>query len=346
MPLLNHLNAQEMTPEEINSLAAQISSRYLQLRHTSDSTRQATSLNDQQTFLNRITPFTSLVMRYEDFELQEKARSLIPVDSLHQEAHQRMKDTQSKDFSECLIKSLMRWFKNDFFKWVDQPVCSHCHRKTVAVGTAAASPEESRHDAHQVELYRCQCGQVIRFPRYNDPFKLLDTRQGRCGEWANAFCAICRSMGFEIRIVVDFTDHLWTEVYSDHQRRWIHCDSCEGEGAYDTPLLYETGWGKKLSYIVATGIHDLVDVTHRYTSNFAGLKPRRNLVSDEWIQTTLAQITVRRRSQLSQGMKKELESRDAEERNELNATPSSSENLPARQSGAPEWITSRGEGGK
>ena len=66
--------------------------------------------------------------------------------------------------------------------------CSTCGGKTAATGGAAPSPDDSRWGAGRVELHQCTVNPshvATRFPRYNDPVKLLETRRGRCGEWAS-----------------------------------------------------------------------------------------------------------------------------------------------------------------
>mmetsp|Transcript_7210 Transcript_7210/g.5187 ORF Transcript_7210/g.5187 Transcript_7210/m.5187 type:complete len:125 (-) Transcript_7210:581-955(-) len=121
-------------------------------------------------------------------------------------------------------------------------------------------------DASMTELYKCNgCSMEVRFPRFNNPDMLIETRNGRCGEWANTFTCLVRALDHDARYVHDWTDHVWTEAYIRDEQRWVHMDSCEN--AYDSPKMYEQGWGKKLNYIIAFSKEEVVDVTNRYILN-------------------------------------------------------------------------------
>lgn len=126
--------------------------------------------------------------------------------------------------------------------------------------------------------------------------------------------------------------------------RWVHLDSCEA--AFDKPLLYESGWGKSVSYVVAVGRDGVADVTRRYTSRRKQVLPRRSLVTEQWLAQHLSQVTRGLRAGLPSEAVAVLEARDAAEQAELEAERTApGEELPGRQSGAAEWVSSRAEGG-
>uniref|UniRef100_A0A673T5Z6 Peptide-N(4)-(N-acetyl-beta-glucosaminyl)asparagine amidase n=1 Tax=Suricata suricatta TaxID=37032 RepID=A0A673T5Z6_SURSU len=197
------------------------------------------------------------VLVYENLALQEKALACIPVQELKRRSQEKFSRARKLDKGtnvseeDFLLLELLHWFKEEFFQWVNDILCSKCGGRTKSRGESLfPNDEELKWGANRVEDHYCDtCQFSNRFPRYNNPEKLLETRCGRCGEWANCFTLCCRALGFEARYVWDCTDHVWTEVYSPSQRRWLHCDPCED--VCDKPLLYEVGWGKKLSYVIA-----------------------------------------------------------------------------------------------
>lgn len=283
---------------------------------------------------------------YENKHMQQEALRRIPVDLLHQRA--RANASPMPAYQDELVMQLLHWFKREFFSWMNQPKCGICqHEKTQLVRNEGAStPEEKAGQASRVEVYQCPaCRSFTRFPRYNDPVKLLETRTGRCGEWANCFTLCCRAMGFEARYVLDVTDHVWTEVYSDHFKRWLHCDSCEDQ--LDCPLTYEVGWGKKLSYIFSFSHEEVVDTARRYTQNWEDMRLRRQDVSEKWLQTTIDTMNAQMWSMIPRDRVAVLETRREVETDELKRGRTVSTNeVQGRVSGSEEWKNQRHEDGK
>lgn len=332
-----------MNNSDILLISQQLANAYISRR------RPKSYTEGQSRILQHIQSSTSLVKKHQDLDLQDYVRGLIPVDQLHSEANAMSlgKEGLDADFYFNLIKALLGWFKTKFFTWVNAPSCEICNLETQHMGMTPATSLESSHGAGRVELYSCPNHHQNRFPRYNDPKILFSTRSGRCGEWANAFSVVCRAMGFNTRYILDFTDHVWTEVYIESISRWIHCDSCEGAGACDTPLLYEHGWGKKLSYVFGFGDEGVKDVTERYTTHFDDVLTRRDLASEEWVHSTLLAATFGTRRQFTMEMMKELEERDKVEDLEMTRNRESViVPLPPRQSGSIDWRMARGEMGE
>ncbi|MEE6509773.1 hypothetical protein FKM82_027779, partial [Ascaphus truei] len=291
------------------------------------------------------------VLLYEIPELQQKALAHIPVSEMKERAQKKLLEAKriepdttvtGEDF---LLLELLRWYKENFFKWVNSLPCSRCGGQTQVKDALPPSAEDLQWGANRVENHYCEkCQHINRFPRYNDPEKLLESRRGRCGEWANCFTLCCRALALEARYVWDSTDHVWTEVFSSSQNKWLHCDPCEN--ACDKPLLYEVGWGKKLSYIIAFSKDEVVDVTWRYSCKHGEVISRRTEVRESWLRETIAGLNKTRQQSLQEQRKKELLGRLVVEIVEFMSpkTPMPGE-LGGRVSGSLAWREARGERG-
>ena len=235
------------------------------------------------------------------------------------------------------------------------------------VGTVGPSTEDERSGlASRVELYECSlCGpssSPTRFPRYNSVSRLLQasSRKGRCGEWANAFCCICLSLGYETRYVIDLTDHVWCEVWSARLDRWLCADSCEAK--VDVPGLYERGWNKRLTHVFAFERDHVTDVTGRYSRNVKDKGGARDNAAEEiYLKEDIGRRNeaLRRRGGGSDGAAAEAEhsarvaelarrsKKEMETMNRMQGTPweTTRDVGEGRISGEQEWKETRGEAG-
>ncbi|ORX53095.1 concanavalin A-like lectin/glucanase [Hesseltinella vesiculosa] len=326
-----------MQQEEIRSMASRIASIWTDILGAKTSP-----------FLNNITRECDRVQCYRSPQLLEKALQVIPVHQLYENAS--AKSENDDELCDHVTKELLHWFKNDFFTWVDAAPCDHCKStSTKMVGAVSPTPSELEYGGARVEHYFCsQCSHYTRFPRYNDPGKLLETRRGRCGEWANCFTLCCQAMGLEPRYVHDNADHVWTEVYSTLEKRWIHCDPCED--AYDRPLMYEAGWNKKLGYCIAYSPYQVMDVTRRYVVNWNDALKRRHEVAEDILASHLQQLCTNQQQALDAEERAVWVDRQQRENKELQQTGEhvniKREETLGRQSGAMEWRMQRGEQGQ
>jgi len=295
---------------------------------------------EQKIFIRKCAGALKTAERYEDESAQQIALANVPLNELQDKALEEDPD----NFTDQLLKQLLRWFKHSFFSWVNQLKCSSCGQGTKNVGMTQPTEEDLQFGAGRVEVHRCEkCHINMRFPRYNDPVKLLQTRRGRCGEWANCFTLICRAVGYEVRYVLDWTDHVWTEAWSATQERWVHLDPCEA--AFDSPLMYEKGWKKKLKYIIAFSKKSgPLDVTKRYSEDVNKLaRP----LPEIWVDQLLSMWQVITLSLKPDDRARLLLENDVKALSLLGDKSGKREPKPAeqvgRQTGSREWRRVRGE---
>ncbi|KAL3997862.1 Thioredoxin family protein [Acanthocheilonema viteae] len=307
--------------------------------------------SDERIFLEKFVKYSERMQIYEDEISQTLARSLIPCDKLMEASRISGKINKFE-----LVKLLLNWFKTDFFVWTDVPKCELCGQNAEKSGEGFSlevqggpTEEEQKWGAYRIEAYKCRkCDTNVRFPRYNDPVKLLETRCGRCGEWANCFTLCSRSLGLETRWVYDITDHVWCEIWIEDLDRWVHCDPCEN--VIDTPLLYEKGWGKNLSYVFAFGLDHVRDVTWRYTFNHFETLSRRNSCRETVLRNFIRKLNIRHASLMSEERKKEMERRYMKELVEfisptMQIRDGNKLEEQGRTTGSEEWRKQRGEMG-
>lgn len=305
-------------------------------------------LKTSNRFLSELEYFSDSVMQYEDALLVKSALEIIPVEKLKLNAIEKMRKIQKliqkkvitdldPPLEDLILEELAAWFKNDFFTWINNMPCRLCKNdKTQPCGSTVSQ------EGVRIEKFKCSCNNVSEFHRYNDIEKLLVTRSGRCGEFANCFTFLCRCLGYDARYVYSTSDHVWTEVYSHSKNRWIHVDP--SENVFDSPLMYEHGWKRELNYVIAFSLDDVQDVSWRYSNQHQGILKRRQLCNEKELIQTIMELRKKRQVNCSVARKKFLNLRTLRELSELLIIREPTDNeRKGRSSGSLDWRLERGE---
>ncbi|ODN76800.1 hypothetical protein L202_05402 [Cryptococcus amylolentus CBS 6039] len=253
---------------------------------------------------------------------------------------------------DATVLALCRWFKDNFMSWVDPVLCPQCNGPTQSAGNAAPSAQESTKGAGRVELHRCAdgaCGATRRFPRYGTVAALVESREGRCGEWAHLFYAMMRVKGIEGRYIWNSEDHVWCEYWSPIMNHWVHVDPCEA--ATNKPLTYAKGWGKKQAYCLAFGPYGAEDVTRAYVDDWDGdcqVRRQARGWSERDLQVELLKVTVSLRLRMDPVLRARLYRMDESQRSWISdentrLKEAESMGFEGRISGPDEWKRMRDE---
>ncbi len=115
----------------------------------------------------------------------KEVRSHLPLFETQIKSHMANPPFAPFGREDALVLTLVKWFKNDFMRWVDPIMCPACGGSTSLKGGDEPNAQERLDGAGRVELHECldtSCKGMKRFSRYGSVRKLLETREGRCGE--------------------------------------------------------------------------------------------------------------------------------------------------------------------
>lgn len=126
-------------------------------------------ISSRNGLLQQLELLSDQVMQYEDDELLQSGRNLIPLETLRARAKEKLRRIQkmiiARTFKgeepwmvDLILEELVGWFKADFFRWINTLPCTVC-------GNEKTQQVDSRvEDGVRVEVYKC-CNELRRFYR-------------------------------------------------------------------------------------------------------------------------------------------------------------------------------------
>jgi peptide-N4-(N-acetyl-beta-glucosaminyl)asparagine amidase len=85
------------------------------------------SMDGSVRFLQTIQKLSRLPFDYEnDYNGQERALEVIPLEDFYRAAEAKQSRSPQWAVEDYVVQELVKWFKNDFFKWTNAPKCTRC----------------------------------------------------------------------------------------------------------------------------------------------------------------------------------------------------------------------------
>jgi peptide-N4-(N-acetyl-beta-glucosaminyl)asparagine amidase len=123
-----------------------------------------------------------------------------------------------RSFQENLLvlKNFSLWFKQSFPYYYDHCYACANRKDNEYFGSVYSIPSEREHLSGRTELYFCgSCRSLSRFPRFNDMRKVIQTHQGRCGEYSLLMMLFLKGLHYSSRYIVDREDHVSHSIMND-----------------------------------------------------------------------------------------------------------------------------------
>ena len=109
-------------------------------------------------FHERLKSECQHVLSYEDPKAQDEVKKVVPIDRLEKAAKDKFEqikkekpDVDDEMYRDLLLLELMKWFKEEFFEWFDQPLCDDGKTKAKFKGPLSPTEQERTDGASRVE---------------------------------------------------------------------------------------------------------------------------------------------------------------------------------------------------
>jgi peptide-N4-(N-acetyl-beta-glucosaminyl)asparagine amidase len=88
--------------------------------------------NEENEFAKKLRGLINTALVYDNDGLPDEALEVLPLERLYNTAEERSKD-ETWGMQDYLIMELLKWFKQEYFTWVNSPKCYFCEVRTFKV---------------------------------------------------------------------------------------------------------------------------------------------------------------------------------------------------------------------